>query len=113
MLALALLPTLSHALAFAHRGQSDWAEVCSPQGMKLVALADAPGVGIPAAQAAAAHEHCPCCSLGAHFLGIPLAPRLALGLPPAAALVPPLSVQAPRTLFAWRSALPRAPPLVS
>jgi hypothetical protein len=37
----------------------------------------------------------------------------ALGLPAAAAHVPPLFLQAPRTLFAWRSALARAPPLVS
>src|SRR5262245_31384367 len=37
MLALAVLPTLSHALAFA-RGGAAWAEVCTPQGMRLVAV---------------------------------------------------------------------------
>jgi hypothetical protein len=113
MLALALLPTVSQALAFAQGGKSTWAEVCTTQGMKLVALDDAPGAGNAPAQPAAHLDHCPYCSLGASALGLPPAPMSALGLPAAAAHVPPLFLQAPRTLFAWRSALARAPPLAS
>jgi len=105
MLALALLPTLSHALAGSSSG---FAEVCTPQGMKVVALAE--GQQQPAT--ASLHlEHCPYCVAG--FAGAPLPPAaLALPLPAqAAALAPPRFLQAPRTLFAWAAAQPRGPPI--
>ena len=38
MLALALLPTVSHAVAHGQGSRSAWAEVCTPQGMKWVAV---------------------------------------------------------------------------
>lgn len=110
MLALALLPTLSHALAFA-RGGAAWAEVCTPQGMRLVAVdaAQAAETGAPV-QVAGHLEHCPLCALGADLPALPPAPPVALPLPLAAADPPPLFLHAPRTLFAWRSAQPRGPP---
>lgn len=113
MLALALLPTVSHALAFA-RGGSAWAEVCTPQGMRLVAL-DASQTADPAApvQAAGHLEHCPFCALAADAPPLPPAPAAALPQPLAATAVPALFLQAPRPLFAWASAQPRAPPLFS
>jgi hypothetical protein len=40
MLAFALVPTVSRAMAFAG-GNSNWAEVCTPQGVKLVSTGDA------------------------------------------------------------------------
>jgi len=105
MLALALLPTLSHALA---GSSSAYAEVCTPQGMKVVALAD--GEQQPAT--ASLHlEHCPYCVAGGAAAGLPPAPP-ALPLPPAeVALQPPLLLQAPHTLFAWAAAQPRGPPI--
>lgn len=110
MLALALLPTLSHALAFA-RGASAWAEVCTPQGMRLVSVdvAQAVDTGTPV-QAAGHLEHCPLCALGADTPPLPPAPPAALPLPLSAAEPPALFLHAPRTLHAWRSAQPRGPP---
>ncbi len=114
MLALALLPSLSHALAHARGGDSAWAEVCTPRGMRLVAL-DADGATDPAApvQAAGHLEHCPLCALGADTAALPPAPAADLALPAGASLLPPLFLLAPRTLFAWRSAQPRGPPFAS
>ena len=64
MLALVLLPTVSHALALAQGGKTAWAEVCTPQGMKRVALDDAPGAGdITPPQGDIHLEHCPYCTL--------------------------------------------------
>jgi hypothetical protein len=113
MLALALLPTLSHALAFA-RGGAAWAEVCTPQGMRLVSVDAAQAVDTGAPVQVAGHlEHCPLCALGADLPVLPPAPRAALALPLGAAEMPALFLHAPRTLFAWRSAQPRGPPLFS
>ena len=114
MLALALLPTLSHALAFA-RGGAAWAEVCTPQGMRLVAVDAAQAAADPdaPAQAAGRLEHCPLCALGADLPALPPAAPAALALPLAAAEPPPLFLHAPRTLFAWHSAQPRGPPSFS
>lgn len=113
MLAMALLPTVSHALAFAQGTQSNWAEVCTPQGMKLVVLDDA-GPGEPAPASAASHlEHCPFCAQGSSVLGLPPTVVPALVLPLAADTTPPLFLKAPRTLFAWAAAQPRGPPHLS
>ena len=113
MLALALLPTVSHALAFA-RGGAAWAEVCTPQGMRLVSVDAAQAVDTGAPVQAAGHlEHCPFCALGADLPALPPAPAAALPLPLGSAEPPALFLHAPRTLFAWRSAQPRGPPFTS
>ena len=111
MLALALLPTVSHALAFAQGGKSAWAEICTPQGMKVVAVESAPG---DEGTSVAAHlEHCPYCAQAATTLGMPPAPAAVAALA-LAAIEPPASfLNAPRTLFAWAAAQPRAPPFLS
>ena len=113
MLALALLPTVSHALAFA-RGGAAWAEVCTPQGMRLVSVDAAQAVDTGAPVQAAGHlEHCPLCALGADLPALPPAPLAALPQPLGVAPMPALFLHAPRTLFAWRSAQPRGPPSFS
>ena len=107
MLALALLPTVSHALAL-QRGGSAWVEVCTPQGMKLVAV---DGSEAPAPLQAAGHlEHCPACVLQHIDAAPPPTPPALLPLPLEAAAVPPLFLHAPHTLHAWRTAQPRGPP---
>jgi hypothetical protein len=122
ILAVALLPTLSHAHAHAQgQGAGGWAEVCTLQGPQRVAV-DADGklvdtvidASADAAIAGAAHlQHCPLCALCLDAPALPsaapavLAPALADGDPPAAFL------HAPRTLHAWRSAQPRGPPSLS
>jgi hypothetical protein len=109
MAAAVLLPTLSHARAFwtpAPDG-GDYAEVCTPLGMKLVSLAD--GRALPD-DAGAHFEHCPCCGAGLGAFALPpVVPALPVlseaGHPP-----PTLFLHAARTPHAWASAQPRAPP---
>ena len=110
MLAFALVPTLSRALAFAAGGGSAWAEVCTPQGMKLVSTAAAGADADGAPAQALPLDHCSFCSLaGAGLAPPPAAPPL-VSLPLRGAAPPPLFLHAPRTLHARASAQPRAPP---
>ena len=110
MLLLALLPTLSRAMAVAQGESAVWAEICTAQGMKRVAL-DSQTSDPAAPEAAGGHlDHCPFCSLCAQAVGMPPAPLVVRDVSATAEHVPPLFLQAPRTLFAWRRAQPRAPP---
>lgn len=111
MLALALVPGASHALARL-RGQAAWSEVCTTQGARLVALAGGGAAQAPGTAATAYLEHCSYCALSFGGLGLPPAPPALL--PAVAAAAPPaLPLHAPYTLHAWRSAQPRAPPAFS
>lgn len=107
VLALALAPTVSRALASAH-GEADWTEICTPLGLKLQAPADA-GDEAPAAHLGQL-EHCGFCGLSTGAAPLPVLASLGLPAATAAEALPALFLQAPRTLFAWLSALPRAPP---
>ncbi|MBK9135162.1 MAG: DUF2946 domain-containing protein [Betaproteobacteria bacterium] len=115
MLAAALFPAVSHALAAA-RGEA-WSPVCTAQGVRWVSDTATTGdetggeTGDEApAPAARAFEHCPFCTQAGHTPALPRA-SIDAPLPTASASpLPPLALQAPRTLFAWRSAQPRAPP---
>jgi hypothetical protein len=118
MLALALLPTVSHALAAA-RGQSPWAEICTPQGARVVSIADA-GARVIADRddgrsgSAGIHlEHCPFCSSSTVVFGMPPVQTGTLVLAAGGIEPPPRFLQAAHTLHAWRSAQPRAPPTFS
>lgn len=115
VLAMALLPTLSHALAFSQGDQRVWAEICTPQGMKRVAVDSTAGEAAtatdPATSAAGHLEHCPYCTLSAPAVGLPPAPHAVPVFSAAAEHLPPSWRHAPRTLWAWGSAQPRAPPL--
>ena len=115
MLALALLPTLSHALASgqgAGNGPGAWAEVCTPQGLAQVALDDAAAGERPApASSASGHfEHCPFCHLGVDLPTGPPAAAPGVWLAPAAHARPGRVPPAPRTGFVWAGAQARAPP---
>ena len=113
MLAMAMLPTLSHALALA-RGDTTRAEICTPQGMRVVAVSGESGAPAPDPISAAAHlEHCPYCAQSTGTLGMPPAPVGVAPLPVTSAELPALFLQAPHTLHAWRSGQPRAPPVLS
>lgn len=109
ILLASLAPSLSHALASA--ANSNWIEVCTTQGAKWVQAGDEGSKQAPAS----AHvlEHCPYCSLHAPALGLPPAgDRVHLPLR-LGDEVPLAFLAAPRTLHAWVSAQPRAPPLFS
>lgn len=112
MVALAMMPTLSRVWA-STQGQGAWVEICTAQGMRWVSADEAgtSGPGTPAAPAAG--DHCPYCSL-AHTPVVPAAAVASVMTPPAGAdALPALFLHAPRTLFAWASAQPRAPPSLS
>lgn len=106
MLALALVPTLSRAMAYASGG-SGWSEVCTPQGMQWVSVdseqSSSPPDGTPPQV-----DHCHFCQLAS--VGAAPPPASALALPVAGAEPPRLFPQALRTVHAWRSAQPRGPP---
>jgi hypothetical protein len=111
-LALALVPTLSHALA-AQQGQASWAEVCTSQGLKAVAADAGDAQGEPAGAVVAHLDHCQLCILGAHLPGVPTGPA---ALPMQASLthaMPARLLEAARTPHAWAHAPARAPPLAS
>jgi len=109
VLAAALMPALSHAFA-PDKVATKWIEVCSTMGpMSIEVPADGPG--FPKAPKASDFEHCPFCSAQAAPAAI-LPPTLsALLLPALSEPPPPLFLHAPRPLFAWTAAQPRAPPV--
>jgi len=110
MLALAVLPAVSHALAFARGAGGSLLELCTTQGMRLVVVdSDSADPGAPV-QAATHLEHCPLCALSGSGLAPPPAPMTKALLPSGIVALPALFLHAPRTLFAWRSAQPRGPP---
>ncbi|WP_393938690.1 DUF2946 domain-containing protein [Piscinibacter sakaiensis] len=109
ILLASLAPALSHALASATG--ADWIEICTTQGSKWIQAGEDGTERTPAS----AHllEHCPYCTLHAPALGLPPAASLA-HLPLQSSHAVPLAfLSAPRTLHAWVSAQPRAPPLFS
>lgn len=112
MLALALLPTVSHALAHARGGTAFWADVCTPRGLSRVVWAPFTA-GRDAAPLPSADrlERCPLCTLAADHPGLPSAPAQAgLQLPLDARPLPRIG-PAPRPPPAWSSAQPRGPPV--
>jgi hypothetical protein len=108
-MALALLaPGISRAVAFAKGDVTPWGVICS------VGAGGRMADGEPS-QPSAAHalDACALCVLSCDAPPLPAVP-IVIGV--AAALgraMPLLFLQAPRRLFAWLAALPRAPPFSS
>jgi hypothetical protein len=122
---LALVPTVSHALAVQRAAANGvaWTEVCTPQGMRLIAVdasgdlvepgASDPGAPTPTPDmpvSTGGHlEHCAWCAPS-------LTPPLPVALTvhePAVGPSPPLPaafLHAPTTAHVWACANPRAPP---
>jgi hypothetical protein len=90
-------------------------EVCSIDGTKLVSLTtDKVPDGAPA-QDSVLHKaaHCPFCMVHADTWAPPPAPATAFALIGGHDAFPSLFYRSPQPLFAWASANPRAPPVVS
>lgn len=107
----ALAPSISHALGT--KNGASWIEVCSTVGSKWLQPDRSSTDPAPASGSAHLFEHCPYCSLHANAIAVPAAP---VGLAQAPVLshpVPTAFLAAPRTLHAWVSAQPRAPPQFS
>lgn len=114
MLAMALLPTVSHAFA-ASRGQTSWTEVCTAQGVRIVAI-DNDGAASSESAPAPASKHlqsCPFCAPALGALGMPPAALYTPAPRPTAAKPAAQPAQARSEALAWRNAQPRAPPSLS
>jgi len=105
----ALAPAVTHALR--KSSQLMWTEICTSTGSKLVVVdGEAAGkVRVPGA----AHllEHCPFCSIHGAALGMPPASDAMIAVAAMPAEIPAAFLHATRTLDAWVSAQPRAPPV--
>lgn len=106
----ALAPAISHAVQ--RNAPEGWTEICSVTGAKLVRV-DGSSSSEPGSDDSQAHvfEHCPYCSVHTEVLGLPPAAAAGVALVSLGSPVPELFLLAPRTLFAWAHAQPRAPPL--
>jgi Protein of unknown function (DUF2946) len=112
MLLAALAPTITSALAAANDQHVQWTVVCSADGARLVPVpTDAQGV--PVAPKAHHIDHCPFCASHAAFAAAPPPAHVEAPLVAGSEPVPVLSLLAPRPLFAWATAQPRAPPSAS
>lgn len=113
ILAGALAPAVSHALY--SKGGKSFLEICTAQGTRLIAI-DAGAGAHPSTggQHDVVMEHCPFCVPHAGSLGLLPATELVFKLPAdGSRFYPPLFFSAPGPLFAWASAQPRAPPVLS
>ncbi len=111
ILMAAFAPSISHALG--SKFGPSWVEVCTPSGAKWVQAGNGAGDEAPALSGGHLLEHCPYCSLHANAIAVPATPvaSVPLLLPPHDLPIAFLAV--PRTLYAWVSAQPRAPPQFS
>ena len=111
ILMAALAPTISHALG--SKASANWIDICSSVGAKWVQPNAEPTGKAPNPAAAHVFDHCPYCSLHANATGLPPT-SVTLALPLVFGDEFPIAfLAAPRTLHAWVSAQPRAPPLFS
>lgn len=106
----ALVPTLSHALSQPGNGKR-MVQVCTVAGMKMVAVDDAAAKGKTDDANLLAAERCPFCATHAHFPALPSSPVPPFALRGGSESFPSLFFFAPRPLFVWAAAQPRAPPL--
>ncbi len=102
----ALAPAVSHALA-STGATSMQMEICTMDGMKSVAVDSGSQPGEPVGHLM---KHCCSCSPLADPWSLLPAAHLHPAMAPAADRHPPLFYQAPRALFPWTAAKPRAPP---
>ena len=109
--AMALAPAISHALA--SKNGASWTEVCTSAGAKWINAGGDTSDESPVPSGAHPLEHCPYCSLHANAIAVPTAPAAAVPVLLPAHDLPIAFLAAPRTLHAWVSAQPRAPPLFS
>lgn len=112
LLCAGLLPLVSHAVVPHLSASAGMVEVCTLSGMAWVKV-DGQGAANSGSGESApgmAMGHCDWCAT--HAPGLGLLPSVATAqLPPAVLAAQPAAFwQAPRPLFAWAAAQPRAPP---
>ncbi|MEO8858766.1 MAG: DUF2946 domain-containing protein [Burkholderiaceae bacterium] len=109
ILMAALGPAMSQGLQSS--AAPDWEQICTSLGPASLHLGDNTGRD-PSPTAPSRHQfkHCPSCSMHMSGLGLPPEPAASLPTQALTFLVPQLFLVNPRTLFAWVTAQPRAPP---
>ncbi|QBE65072.1 DUF2946 domain-containing protein [Pseudoduganella lutea] len=116
VLAAALMPSVSRALASDRAGNIMMAEICAPSGMNYAAMSDAAmaaaGMVEPDDKRMGHMDDCAWCRLQADT---PALPGTVLAVAPGeiAAPRPPLFYHSPTPLFTWAAAQPRGPPLLA
>jgi hypothetical protein len=114
ILAGSMAPLLTQALERSPSGSSGQGriEVCTAMGTLMV---DADGGPVHEDEVPADHawQHCDCCASHTTALGMPPASSATVFVPSIRPGLPELFLKSPRTLFAWSTAQPRAPPFVS
>ena len=100
---MAFAPVLSQA--FAASSAQDWADICRTQAAGSGSQPTSPDTG-----AAHALEHCPYCFTHHVSLGLPPANGATVQALVLSDVMPRAFLAAPRRLYAWVSAQPRAPP---
>jgi len=107
ILMTALAPTVSQA--WAAKLDPMLVQVCSVMGTKWVHTDGQPDESSPVPDSTHFTDHCPYCSLHTSALLVP-AMVWATACASVGQVVPTAFLLAPRTLHAWASAQPRAPP---
>lgn len=111
ILAGALAPTVSRALAQPVSNSSGWVEVCTAQGFKVIPIDKVSTEQTD--HGTLSMDHCPFCLPQFHTALLPTCLTNTASSPvQLRTLVPHLFLSAPRMLYAWTSALPRAPPVL-
>ncbi|GGY01298.1 DUF2946 domain-containing protein [Massilia dura] len=107
ILAAALMPSVSRALASDRVANMMMAEICAPSGMSYADMQAPPGD-----QHFGHMDDCAYCRLQADT---PVLPAVIAMIEPGriAAVRPPLFYLSPAPLFAWTAARPRGPPLLA
>src|SRR5690606_1422637 len=109
----AVAPAVSHALSSDQDNTTTWMQVCTVAGVKLIPLDIGDRPDTPPNNAATTMEHCAYCFNHTDAWAIPSAPYAFSAYLKLSYQLPELFYHAPRPLFAWASANPRAPPYLA
>lgn len=112
ILLASLAPSISHVVAAAKGTPNGWMEICTVTGAKLVQIDDGKSHTPSSGDKNLHFEHCPFCLNHAVAAGMPPG-DFVLPVVAGTSVVPLLFYQASYPLFAWTTAQPRAPPVLS
>lgn len=101
-----LAPGIARALSFAKGDAAPWGLICFASAQKRSG-------DVPGALALHGLESCALCTAATDAPPLPSAPLRMIEPPTLGVALPAQFLHAPHTLFAWRSAQARAPPLSS
>jgi hypothetical protein len=109
----ALAPAAAQLLVKA--GAPAWVQVCSAQGMRWVEVQASGAATTPddGSGGAVTHDHCPFCQLNQQGAAPPPPDATAVLAAAPATVMPTRFLSAATTAHAWRTAQPRAPPLLA